>query len=287
MNNAKILVTGVTGNQGGAVARHLLKQSCNVRGLTRNLQSASALALAKLGVEIVQGDLNDPTGLDRVMRGCESVFSVQDYWAKNTGYEGEVKQGLHLADAAKRAGVKHFVQSAMAKANHFDGVEHFQSKQVICEHIQSIGLDYTIIGTVYFMDNILDSKKGGSTIFPLLSGALEPSTRFHMLAVDDLGAIVSRVLIEREPFFRKHLDIASDCLTVDQMKAVYRTVSGKLPKRWKMPRWVLRLFVKEIANQLQWQNSNGWHFSLDAARAIYPRLTSFEAFLKKHQVTDL
>lgn len=147
-------------------------------------------------------------------------------------------------------------------------------------------MPYTVIGTVFFMDNFLDPKRGGSMTFPTLSGTLKPNTKMHMLCVDDLGAIVARIITQRERFLGQHIDIASDCLTVGQMKDIYQRTSGRTAKSWSLPAWMLRFFNKDFAKQLEWQNDPGWSFSLDASRSIYPQLTSFKQFLAKHQIRN-
>jgi uncharacterized protein YbjT (DUF2867 family) len=58
-DNRTILITGVTGNQGGAVARALQGGGFHLRGLTRNPEGERAAALARQGVEVVKGDLDD------------------------------------------------------------------------------------------------------------------------------------------------------------------------------------------------------------------------------------
>ena len=67
--NEKILVTGATGQQGGAVARELLSRGYSIRAMTRNPEKEKARELAKLGAEIVRADLNDPASLERATRG--------------------------------------------------------------------------------------------------------------------------------------------------------------------------------------------------------------------------
>lgn len=47
-----ILVTGATGNQGGAAVRHLLKDGWKVRALTRDSSKPAADELRKLGAEV-------------------------------------------------------------------------------------------------------------------------------------------------------------------------------------------------------------------------------------------
>jgi len=287
MNTLFVLVAGATGNQGGAVAKHLYAKGVKVRVLTRNGNSPVAEKLRQTGAEIAVGDMNDRASLERALSGVNAVFSVQDFWAKGVGYKGEVQQGINLANAALDAGVAHFVQSGMAQGAKIEGIEHFESKKAICNHIESIGLPYTVVGTVYFMDNFLDSKRGGSMTFPTLSGTLKPTTRMHMLCVDDLGAIVANIFMHRDRYLNQHIDIASDCLTVPQMKEIYERSSGQRPRSWSLPAWVLRLLSKDFARQLVWQNNTGWSFSIEPSSAIHPTLCSFEQFIRKHHIQNL
>jgi uncharacterized protein YbjT (DUF2867 family) len=287
MSQLTVLVTGATGHQGGTVSRHLLKQGVRVKALTRSVDSAAAKLLSQAGAELVIGDMNDPGSLDRAIVGVNAVFAVQDFWAKGVGFKGEVQQGIHLANAALKAGVSHYVQSGMAQGGHIEGIEHFESKQAICDHIKAIGLPYTVVGTVYFMDNFLNPQRGGAMTFPTLSGSLKSKTRMHMLALDDLGAIVAHILLHRDRYLNRHIDIASDCLTVAQMKETYERVAGKRPKQWALPAWILRLLNKDFAKQLAWQNDQGWSFSVEPSRKMHPDLCSFEQFVRLHQIRNL
>ena len=110
----RVLVTGATGRQGGAVVRHMLPKGWRLRALTRNPQSHAAQSLASWGVELVQGDMDDTTSLARAATGLYGIYSVQDFWA--VGAKREVQQGKNVADAAKKAGVKHFVYSSVGGA---------------------------------------------------------------------------------------------------------------------------------------------------------------------------
>ena len=98
-----ILVCGATGSQGGAVARSLLERGFRIRALTRDTQKPEAETLAKLGAEVVQGDMDDRSSVDRALEGASGVFSVQNFW--EAGYDREVRQGKTVADAASAAGV--------------------------------------------------------------------------------------------------------------------------------------------------------------------------------------
>src|SRR5215217_3238439 len=115
-----IVVTGATGKQGGAVAQSLLDRGFRIRALTRSPQKPEAQALADRGAEVVQGDMEDRSAMERALEGAYGVFSVQNYW--ETGYDGEVQQGKTVADAAKAAGVEHFVYSSVASPNRKPGL---------------------------------------------------------------------------------------------------------------------------------------------------------------------
>ena len=102
-----ILITGVTGHQGGAVARALKSSGFRLRGMTRKPESEPAAALARDGVDVVKGDLDDEATLRRALAGAWGVFGVQN--AGEAGVEREEAQGKRLATLAREAGVEHYV----------------------------------------------------------------------------------------------------------------------------------------------------------------------------------
>ena len=73
-----ILITGITGKQGGAVARTLKGSGFKLRGMTRKPESDHAKAFARDGVEIVAGDLDDESSLKKALAGAWGVFAVQN-----------------------------------------------------------------------------------------------------------------------------------------------------------------------------------------------------------------
>lgn len=76
-----ICVIGVTGNQGGSVARRFLQDpNYRVRGITRNPESEAAKQLANQGVEVVKADLDDVDSLIKAFQGANVIFSVTNYW---------------------------------------------------------------------------------------------------------------------------------------------------------------------------------------------------------------
>lgn len=279
MNEKIILVTGATGRQGGAVIRHLLKQNFKVRAITRDPEKPSSQSLKAKGVEVFKGDMEDVPSLHQAMKGAYGVFSLQNYWEKGVGYDGEIRQARNLAQAAKDENVSHIVQASIAGCDNAKGVEHFVSKWEIEKFIDSLRLPRTFIRTVFFMDNFLDNHK---FLLPGLAGALKNDMQFHMISADDIGWFVAESFANPDVYLGKVVDVAGDSLTIAEIKQVYKNVTGKSPSNLKLPFWVMKVLSSESAKQFQWNNEIGWRFDLQKVREVHPDIISFEKFLKAH-----
>jgi uncharacterized protein YbjT (DUF2867 family) len=275
----KILVTGATGRQGGSVARSLRRAGVSVVALTRRTGCTAAQQLRAIGCEVVGGDLSDRRSLDTATKGCDGVFSLQNYWEKGVGVEGEVQQGCHMIAAAASAGISHLVQSTMAAADDVSDVPHFVAKRRVEEILAGSQVPHTLLGTVYFMENMLDPKMGGKMTIPSLAGSLKKNTHLHLMSYHDIGPVVAEFFTNPNGFVGKRVDIASDCLTVDQMKRIYHEVTGRNAKWYPLPAFMLRLLAKEFAKQLKWQNEHGFVVDVNAVRERFPALKSFREFI--------
>ncbi|KAI7152264.1 hypothetical protein KC349_g9043 [Hortaea werneckii] len=148
MAGGKKLLTifGATGNQGGSIidvvlASPELSNKYALRGITRDPSSSKSQALASQGVEMVQADLNDVGSLQRAMEGAYGAFGVTDFWAVMSK-EIEFQQGRNLFEAAKAAGVTHYVWSSLPWAERLMGgvlmhVDHFDSKAMVEEYVEA------------------------------------------------------------------------------------------------------------------------------------------------------
>ena len=283
MSNDKkiILVTGATGKQGRAVVHHALQRGFAVRALTRSPEKPAALALQSLGVEIVRGDMEDAISLRQAMSAIYGVFCTQNYWEKGVGYDGEIRQGRNLIQAASEAQVSHFIHSSVAGCDRASALPHFAAKWEIEKQIVLSGLPHTCIRSVFFMENFLDPKTG-PLVIPVLAGALDPTLGLHLIAVDDIGWFAAESFANPQTYLGQTLNIAGDCLTVAQIKQVYAKATGKKPLRFKAPLWLFKQIYPEVAKQFLWNNEHGWNFDIAPLRQIHPGLISFEVFLKLH-----
>jgi len=281
------LVIGATGLQGGAVARALLSLGQPVRALTRKIDSAAARALTAQGAELVVGDLDRPETLAPAFAGIQGLFSVQDFYACGVGLAGEIRQGRAVIAAAKAAGVRHVVQSTMGDGLAPGGPPHFLSKAVLERDIRASGLDRTLLGTVRFMDNLINPAMQPHLTFPVLSGSLKRNTRFQMLAVADLARMAAKALTRPDIWAGRKLNLAGDTMTVGAMKAAYREVTGRAPRSWPLPAPMFRRLAPEFAAQLRWHNEVGFAFDQAELRTILPDSLDFRGFLQERGVAGL
>jgi uncharacterized protein YbjT (DUF2867 family) len=278
-----ILVAGATGKQGGAVARSLLDRGFQVRALTRNPQKPEAQALADQGAEVVQGDMEDRSSMERALEGAYGVFSVQNFW--ETGYDREVQQGKTVTDAAKAAGVEHFVYSSVGSAHRQTGIPHFESKWEIEEHVRQIGLPYTIFRPTFFMQNWEWTREmilGGTLAQPF-----DSDKPFQQVAVEDIGAFTVIAFENPDRWIGREVDLAGDEQSMTEIAATFSRVIGREVSYYQVP-WdqFEEQMGEEATLNFRWINDVGYEADIAALRQEYPELTTFERYLRSHGWQD-
>ncbi len=280
-----ILVTGATGQQGGAVLRHLRTQGFAVRALARDVHSPAARTLAATGVAVIQGNFDDRASLERALAGMYGAYAVQTPFqrggSQRGGVEGELRQGIAFADAAKAAGIQHLVYSSVGSADRRTGISHFESKYQIEEHIRAIGLPHTILRPVFLMENFLANRDtivmSGTLAEPLL-----PATPLQMVAVDDIGAFAALAFAAPEQWIGRAIELAGDELTMPQAAERFGRVIGRPVQYVQVPMAeVRRTRDEEMATMFTWFNQVGYGADLPTLRALYPALTTLEQWLRR------
>jgi len=276
-----VLVTGVTGKQGGAAARHLLDRGFSVRGLTRDNSKPAARQCEDVGIELVQGDMADRSSLDKAVRGVHGVFSVQDPWT--AGVEVEVQFGKDLADAALEAGVQHYVQSSVGSANQDTGIPHFDSKFKIEQHLKEIGLPCTILRPVFFMDNWQMPMLHDAILHGMLPQPLSIDTLLQQIDVDDIGFFVALAFENPDTWIGREFDLAGDELSMRDTAATFSRVLGKDVK-YNQVGWdeFEQTVGKEMTIMYRWFEDVGYTVDIRACRREHPRLKTLEQHIKAH-----
>jgi uncharacterized protein YbjT (DUF2867 family) len=276
-----VLVTGATGRQGGAVISHMAPKGWKLRALTRKPDGAAARDLARQGVEVVAGDLEDPSSLAQPLRGAYGVYSVQDFWA--VGVRREVQQGKNLADAAKNAGVEHFVYSSVGGAERSSGIDHWESKWEVEKHIRKLGLPATILRPAAFMENYYIDQVEIALLKGKLMDPIQADKPYQTIAAEDIGAFVAHAFDHPKDFLGLELEIAGSELTNPQAAQVFSRVLGKPVKFQKLPMPMVRIALgKEFYQMFRWFNAEGFKANIPELRRKYPdvRLRTLEEWLR-------
>lgn len=277
-----ILVSGATGQQGSAVIQALSKDDIQITGITRNVNSPKAQKLSNLGVEMISVDFTDQDAMVEVMRKVDTVFSMTTPF--EAGLDAEVKQGKTMADAAAKAGVEHFIFSSVGDADRSTGIPHFDSKFEVEKHISTLGLNYTIVGPSYFMENLMafniDGLKNG-----VLQMAMPSERKLQQIAVEDIGRFVAAVVSKGEAMFGKRVDISGDELSGDEAAAILSNVTGKKIRYEGFSPDVVRQQSEDLAIMYEWFISDGYTANLEELKTY--GFMDFETWASKQDWTVL
>jgi uncharacterized protein YbjT (DUF2867 family) len=257
-----VVVLGATGRQGGALTRALLAEDWRVRGTTRGPASEHARALAVTGAEVAAVDPLDPS-LDKAFSGAHGVFSMQP-----AGVEAERELALTnaVADAAARAGVRHFVYSSSAGAvRSGTGVANYEVKWLAAQHLATLGMPYTVVRPVTFMENYLlrrDRIEAGE-----LGGPFAGTMRQQLIAIPDIAAVVAAVFARPEETAGEELDLAGDELTLEGVAAVFARALDR-PVRYarQVEDTVGHRDPEQMRALLRWREEEGHNVNILALR---------------------
>jgi uncharacterized protein YbjT (DUF2867 family) len=271
-----ILVTGATGQQGGAVATALLTKGQKVRVMSRTPEKASALA--KAGAEVVKGNLTNSSDLQAALRGVHGVFAMSTPF--EAGLDQEVRQGIMMADAAKQAGIVHYVYTSVGSAHRNTGIPHFETKWKVEQHIRQIGLPATILRPVWFMENFTTVAKPSAEGVLMLP--MKPARKLAMVALKDIGAFGAAAFLRPNDFLGQAIDLAGDELTMPETVALLTPAMGRPIRFQEFPmEQVEAAMGHDLATMFRWFNEVGYAVDIPALKQKFRMpLTTFAEWIK-------
>jgi uncharacterized protein YbjT (DUF2867 family) len=309
-----ILVIGATGAMGRPIVRRLLADENNwrIRALTRNPESSHAQELLEMGangnrVELVKGDTNDLASVAAAMSGIYGVFCNTNFW-QDCMVTTEREQGLQMLEAARQAGVQHFVYSSLDSCVTLSHgripVPHFDAKAAVEHEINWRRSDefmrqeadgwysrhVTVLVTLPYIENVKqfavpergtlsDGREGVIFRLPLADA------QWSMVALDDIAFFTAYVFAHPDEWGGRTLPIGSDSLTFQEIAAILERVSG-VPAEYRpmtLEEYAALGFpnVHDVINMLRFCIEYGMPRSRESLRKIHPDLMTFEQWVKK------
>jgi uncharacterized protein YbjT (DUF2867 family) len=304
-----LVIMGATGAQGGGLARSVAADKGGpfaARGITRKPDSEKAKALAAAGVEVVAGDADDVTSLERAFAGAHGVFCLTNFW-EHFSAEREIAQARNMADAAKAAGVRHVIWSTLEDTRKWvplsDNrmptlggkykVPHFDGKGEADQLFRDAGVPTTFLLTSFYWDNFIHfgsgPKRGPDGILALTFPMGD--RKLPAIAVEDIGKCAHGIFKRGEEFVGKTVGIAGEHLTGAQMAAALTRALGQEVRYNDVPPDVYRGFgfpgADDLGNMFQFNRDFSDYFcgarDPDFARSLNPELQTFERWLAAHK----
>lgn len=227
MEKKTIAVIGATGSQGKGVVNALVKDGTfNVRAITRNPATYQGTAH-----EVVKGDLTDASSLQDAFKHAYGVFVVTNFW------EGadELAQGKTAVQAAKDAGISHFVWSTLPDVETISNgqldVPHFTGKARVDKLIKDAGFNhYTFVQPPFYFQNLngqlgAQPQQDGSMGWTL---PIDPAKKvIHMADINDLGKVVAGAFLHPDQVGHgSYLALATELNSFNDVLAAFQA-NGK------------------------------------------------------------
>ncbi|KZV78045.1 NAD(P)-binding protein, partial [Exidia glandulosa HHB12029] len=221
-----------------------------VRAVTRNAESPAAQGMCCKGAEIVVADLNKPETLPATVKGSYGVSGVTDYWTlfPTIGdtlktQEAEFAQGKALVDAAKTAGVQHFVwwyvlsfpprrSSRTFSALWTAGVPHFDGKAQVDEYLKASGIPRTSLFNSAYFENLVSPVSGFQMCKKQDDGSISveiPSpadSYMPFYSVDQTGGWVLEALKNPDKWIGKDMHAIGQHITPRQIADTIAKLTG-------------------------------------------------------------
>jgi uncharacterized protein YbjT (DUF2867 family) len=304
-----IAVVGATGAQGGGLVRAIQADAAGgftARAVTRNVNSSKAQDLAKLGAEVVLGDVDSPASLEKAFEGAHGVFCVTFFW-DHFSPEKEHAQAVAQAKAAQKSGARHVLWSTLEDTRQWvpltDNrmptlmgkykVPHFDAKGEADKVFMDLGLPATIMRTSFYWDNFVSfgmgPKKGPdgklALTFPM------GDKKLPGIAAEDIGGCAYGVFKKGIEMVGKRFGIAGEFLTGAQMAAAFTKALGQEVAYNDVPPDVYRKFgfpgAEDLGNMFQFKRDFEGVFcgnrDLKLSRDLNPGLQNFETWLERNK----
>jgi NADH dehydrogenase len=195
--------------------------------------------LKQAGAEVIQGDLIEPPSLARACQGVDRVLAAANsFLGKGKNRAEAVDEVGHraLVDAAKAAGVIHFVYMSMLGVSPHHPFDYARIKYSVEEYLKASGLSYTILRSAWYMEQNVHLYNGKSILesgkTSLLGNGTKPR---NFIAVRDVAQFAVLALLDPK-LKNRTIDIGGpQNATNNQVAEMYGKIAGIPPKVSHIP----------------------------------------------------
>ncbi|TPN47549.1 NAD-dependent epimerase/dehydratase family protein [Mesorhizobium sp. B1-1-4] len=227
------LVMGITGKVGGATAEHLLAHGKEVRALVRNREKAANWA--NKGVELVEGDWNDPAAIEQALGGVEGAFvMLPPVWAPSPDYKEAKGVIANYVEALTKAAPPRVVALSSMGANRTSGHGVITALSLLEQGLRDLKSPIAFVRAGGFFENFLYGLQvaEGGTLPVYYNPTNRKST---MVATNDIGAEVATLLTGPAWSGQRVIEVGS-MVTADDVAGQLGEVLNRDVKAFAIPR---------------------------------------------------
>ena len=225
-----ILVTGATGQQGGATVNELLAHGFIVSALTRNTDSPAAQQLAQKGAKLVEGDWSNLDSFASALETIDAVYMVlPPTWNMSEKEDNkEADLGIAFIDLMKQKKIQYVVYSSVMMADKHKSFRP-RFKHTIEEYLWTSGIKATVLRPATFMENFLMPSSGIAE--GNLYNFMPQGRKIPYISTEDIGVFARVVFQNPEKYIGQTLELAGD--EVDEQE-ILRALNSSLGSDLKL-----------------------------------------------------
>lgn len=281
-NKLKVLVTGATGNQGGAVIKALHKLDVEIHALTRNPLSKTAKKLLISGVKLIKADLGDIDSLWAIKDQYDFVFFITDFWV---GKEKEISFGRNLIQVLEKNNCGHFIYSSTPSSVEESVFSFSDSKFQIEKILKNSKLTYSIIRPGLFMELFKNIKFAPPIILGMMLKNINHHRKLPFVSLEDIGKVVAKIVCEKENYINSDFNVITQYISLKEIQNLHKEVKGRFPIHLALPDFIFKNVVgHELYDLWNWLNHKESQYDSEQFLKIIKDTVDFKGFLAKSRL---
>ncbi|KAK7900023.1 hypothetical protein LTR67_003769 [Exophiala xenobiotica] len=331
---SKVLaIFGATGQQGGSIVDFVLNdphlsQEYTIRAITRDPSSPSAqsLKVKKENIQVVRGDVTDPSSLTTALKDAHTIFALTapSFSSGPESRSQEFATGKNIADAAVANGASYIILSTLPNVtalsnNKYTKVPSFDAKADVEAYIRTLPLRSAFFAPGSFMQNFqsimaprptttttttgntLATQPGDSEF--VVARPVSPETKLPLIdTVGDTGKFVGAILADPDKYEGKTFCAATKLYSLAEMCRIMSEKSGKMIKYVQLSEEEFRTtlagspvgnYADILIEMMLYQQDFGYYGPQTeelvawAVKNARGKVTTFEEYLEKHPIPAL
>jgi uncharacterized protein YbjT (DUF2867 family) len=223
-----VLVVGGTGLLGGKAARLIAAQGHRVRALVR--EGSDAGPLLQAGIDVVRGDITQPSSLPPALHGIQTVVTTAYGYARRRRGDSlatvDDTGNRNLIDAARASRVERFVFTSILTADQAISVPHFHQKSITETYLERSGVPFVSLRPGGFLDTLLGMSLGDLRRGRFRAMA-EPTAKASTILSDDVAKALARC-VDAPGLDGLRIDLGMDApVTLEQIIHELSSLSGR------------------------------------------------------------